>query len=706
MENLVTNPKTGEVLFFDGTSWAPAKLAQNPETGERVAWDGSAWKAIKTPPKPEEVASTTGKAVANSWVDPQDELTRAFSSTNERLADTLGAPVDAANWILKQFDIGSERPVLGSDMIAGWMRDAGASGGPDYQPRSTAGQYLASGLSGAADAAVGGTILGTGMQLAGQGIGAIAPSLGAATTAAGKATITPAMDAAAGMGAGLGGEFARQEMPGEKWAEIAASLLGAVGGAGVYSAATQGLARNPTIQAMDNIGVDPTAGTIGNKTGSYLQNNVLAQGAGSADVVSGALEKNVRQIGDATENIASKFGSAYGAADDVGSSIQKGLTDWFDNAKSKAGKVYDTIAQAFKPDEQFPATNTARALANPLGKMDNPDFATLLADPKIKAFGKALADNGGNITYNDVKRLRTYIGEMLEPGKVVNVDQAQLRQLYGSLTDDMADIVATRGPQVASAWQQVTADYADTLGKYQESFEKLIGSRQPVAPEQAYRLVMNAASPTGDFNRFQGVWKALPAPERGNLAATILMRMGVKNPEAVGDTAGWTVAKFLRDYDALSTKAKDLLFRSTGNAELEKSLDDLLTVVKAMERGVDKVVSTSRSGVTIPMGMQLSGAGAAAAMGDFGTAIAAIAGPWAASKLMTSPTVVRTLSTALRNISKGGQAGAKALATIEALSMPDPMPQEEARPAAQPVPGQGGGMGISPDLIRALQGQQ
>ena len=38
MENLVTNPQTGEVLFFNGTDWAPAKIAQNPQTGERVAW--------------------------------------------------------------------------------------------------------------------------------------------------------------------------------------------------------------------------------------------------------------------------------------------------------------------------------------------------------------------------------------------------------------------------------------------------------------------------------------------------------------------------------------------------------------------------------------------------------------------------------------------------------------------------------------------
>ena len=46
---LAYNEKTDEYVFWSGTAWVPAQMAENPE-GDRVVWDGNAWSPVdKTP---------------------------------------------------------------------------------------------------------------------------------------------------------------------------------------------------------------------------------------------------------------------------------------------------------------------------------------------------------------------------------------------------------------------------------------------------------------------------------------------------------------------------------------------------------------------------------------------------------------------------------------------------------------------------------
>ena len=46
---LAYNEKTDEYVFWSGTAWVPAQIAENPE-GDRVVWDGNAWSPVdKTP---------------------------------------------------------------------------------------------------------------------------------------------------------------------------------------------------------------------------------------------------------------------------------------------------------------------------------------------------------------------------------------------------------------------------------------------------------------------------------------------------------------------------------------------------------------------------------------------------------------------------------------------------------------------------------
>jgi len=55
------NPTTGEAVFWNGTSWAPATVAANPKTGDKVAWDGTNWSPIGTPAPQTSVLSDLGQ---------------------------------------------------------------------------------------------------------------------------------------------------------------------------------------------------------------------------------------------------------------------------------------------------------------------------------------------------------------------------------------------------------------------------------------------------------------------------------------------------------------------------------------------------------------------------------------------------------------------------------------------------------------------
>lgn len=615
-----------------------------------------------------DVVRQVGQQVGPEGIGGANEVKRIFSAVNEDyIAPTLGAPVDAVNWGLNQVGLGSENPVMGSDWLRGQLQAVGASGGPGYRPQTELGRYAAAGLGGAGAGAAGGAVIGAGLM----GAGAALPgTLGQATAQAGRATITPGLDAIAGAGAGLGGQLAREEAPGNTTAELLGTFAGAVIPAGAAGWATA--ARNRTIDAADRIGVQPTMGTTGGKTSGYLQNNTLAQSALAADVVADASKRTQDELQGAISQIAGKYGSASPSTYATGAGVQKSLVDWFDQVKSGAGKVYDDIGKRFAPNEKFAAVKTLDALQNPVGKLDSAALAKEIGDPKIKRFLTALQGDGGELSYNDLKRFRSYVGGLLDPRSMTDIDNAQLKALYGALSDDMAAAVATKGPDVIRQWKNVNALYKNALDKFGTQFEKLVGKRAPVPPEQAYRILKGSAEVGGreNFDRFREIWSVLSPEQRGDYAATILMRMGSKSEDAIGDAADFSVMKFLSDYDKLSPQAKALIFRSTGNKEVEAALDDLLTVVKSIEQNAGKTFSTSRSGAGALQTGQIFGSGALMASGDVTGSIGLLVGPWAAAKIMTSPSATRKLAVVLRAWNAGRIDAAKVTAVLQAFAEP------------------------------------
>lgn len=188
-----------------------------------------------------------------------------FVGFNRGLADVLGAPVDAINWVAGKAGLPvSQTPFGGSDSIKRGLGLIGANP-DDHQANSTVEKYLQAGGAGAAsmiapEAAVG--ALGR--------AGALAPKVAdLAKGAFGSAESLPAVavNAASGAGAGLGAQAGEDVAP-DRYKPAAAmvgSLIGgglpALGSAGIAAGARKGMdAYHDYVRPMSAEGQQQIAG--------------------------------------------------------------------------------------------------------------------------------------------------------------------------------------------------------------------------------------------------------------------------------------------------------------------------------------------------------------------------------------------------------------------------------------------------------------
>jgi endonuclease YncB( thermonuclease family) len=178
-------------------------------------------------------------------------VARTLGALNEGIADTLGAPVDLVNGGLGMLGLPvSEDPFGGSASIRDGLHAIGiGQDGEAYAPRSTVERYVQSIARGVGQAALpaGGTIA-AGARLAGAGAGMVAQEggtvaqalRGMVTEAAARPGLALAGEAGGAVGAGVGGQGARDAFPGNPYADLAGQVLGGIGGgigAGVAASA-------------------------------------------------------------------------------------------------------------------------------------------------------------------------------------------------------------------------------------------------------------------------------------------------------------------------------------------------------------------------------------------------------------------------------------------------------------------------------------
>lgn len=376
----------------------------------------------------------------------------------------------------------------------------------------------------------------------------------------------------------------------------------------------------------------------------------LAYLPGGGDIVK-SLSQQTQRLGQHVSDIVDSLRTGKTALpEDAGQSLATSLTNAQARIKLAAGSQFDAILDKIPNGAKIPVTNTANTLedltAIPTGAQQT---GAQLVDPRLSKLHQALTADiqagGGSLPIDTVRRLKTMLGSMVQwdgRGDAVN---GALKQVYGSLTQDistgaravdptLAPMIAkaNSGYQVATAQMDVLQGVINKAGGTENIFNSLMAGTKDGS--LTLRRVLTQLSPT----------------DRQLLAATQLRRMGLASPGVQGAAGeAFSADTFLTNWNKMAPDALEALF---GRLPAQYA-DNITRIAKSAEqlKSYGRLVRMNTSGTTPTMigAGEVGGAIMGLITGHPGAA-AAIGGSAAATKVLglalTNPKTAAWLATA------------------------------------------------------------
>jgi hypothetical protein len=434
---------------------------------------------------------------------------------------------------------------------------------------------------------------------------------------------------------------------------------------------------DPTQLADDfsRLGVQPTAGQVtGNRIlqGTEQAASRLPTGAQTMYL---AAKQQIDTLGTKLEDLASGAGAGRSDAD-AGRALQRGVQGFTDRFKETAGKLYDAVDDFVAPDTKIAYKNIKSTLQGQAAEFaETPRLGQIVQAPQARAYLSALEgdardvfianyrgpaesaakafDDGlaeGRLPYQAMKALRSVIGKKLaDPMLVDDMPRADLKQMYGSLTDDMRSAMPTKEAQ--AAFDRANNYYSAGLDRIETTLQKVTDANYP---ERAFQFAMSGAKDGG--SKLWQLRRSLTPDEWGMVSSRVMRDLGTATPgtqSAQGDL--FSPATFLTNWNKLDPQAKAALFGGGNNTDLIPNLDRLARVSGAIKDSAAMANPSGTAGQSAFMNVLLggsSGAGAGYALnGEEGAKTGAAVGvvaPYAAAKLLTSPRFVDWLVRASR----------------------------------------------------------
>jgi hypothetical protein len=447
------------------------------------------------------------------------------------------------------------------------------------------------------------------------------------------------MAEAGGLTAGAVGEASPE------WAGVA-GMVPQVIGAGSIAATKRAVRGDETgrremeqrIQDFKNAGVEnPSVGLAsGNRTVQGVE-NILSQTPGSVRLYESHKNALLDAMQARTSQLRNRTSTVYGP-EETGAAIQSDLKGAF---KERIGNTYSTlndrVEAAVGPNTKVPVTESlskARSLVAPIPGAE--ETSALLTQARIKNIQEALQADAGakpaqtvyvggqtvqvpaghhgtksvqqpglldvngvpmtttipatppaGLPFSALKELRTKIGKEAQSNAIMGTpEQAEFKQLYGAMSQDMKNGVALadlgNGRMPADAGSATTA--LNRANSYYSKAMTRADDLNPIAnrntPEGAYSAVSQSlnSGPTV----YQRLRNAVTPETRQKIVASVIDDMGKATPgQQSADGDAWSPRTFLTNYNKIDDQARTELFkRIPGGTKLAADLKD---VAKAAE---------------------------------------------------------------------------------------------------------------------------
>ena len=403
---------------------------------------------------------------------------------------------------------------------------------------------------------------------------------------------------------GLFGDIVGQSRTGERKAARDAFILGQFVPSAPSSFAASRIARSgaalparqASAQAAKNINVTPTLG---------MQNFGLG-------VVEAGLDKipfSTGQIRKATDRTQSQMEAALDRSVDkvgvpttntgAGEALQSGAKTFVDDFQDKAEELFTSVDSKIGRNTFVTAPKTIGALQD-LTRYSSkyPNINRFLKTPNFERLLKDLEFNGAlnALPYEALKELRSGIGRSIGKlnGPMSSLPEAELKRLYGVLSEDMRSVAAGAGDDALKAFERANKFYSAGMDRINGALKRVTKAD---TPEKAYNNILSlttADSPRGSTAQLQQIKVSLPKEQWSTVSSTILRKLGEAKvgqrgaPDA-SDFAEFSPGTFLTNWNKMDKGAKTVLTSGNIPQSARKELDNLALVA---QRFKEKPVST------------------------------------------------------------------------------------------------------------------
>ncbi len=442
------------------------------------------------------------------------------------------------------------------------------------------------------------------------------------------------------------------------------------------------------IADFERLGTTPT---VGQATGRRAQSieQMLSNYPGGAGRIAQFGEQQQAAIGGKVEQIAEGLSRATPTT--AGKSIERGAESFRESTigfgkGSTASKLYDEADKFIGKKHEVVPKNTIAYLeeiTTPIPGLERTSRSTMITSPEMKSITDDLRADWYDLTnqgkqgfnYQGIKALRSRIGNAIG-ASIFNpkVDTAQLRRMYGLLSQDINESLA-KNPQALSKLKRADLYYKKAMERVEE-IGKIIDKQG--GGEVIFNALMSGTK--DGATRLTSVMRSIPLEAKRDVTAAVIRRMGTaKEGKGASDIFAeqFSTETFLTNYNKLSKEAKMALF---GQAQYGKTFfSDMDAVAKAarnLRESGKYLMNTSGtarqsqftslfSAVASIPGLIAGGATQSAVAGAITAGAAALGSAGIANlsaRLMTNPKFVRWLATTTKLPPKVGAAQVDLLA--------------------------------------------
>jgi hypothetical protein len=195
---------------------------------------------------------------------------------------------------------------------------------------------------------------------------------------------------------------------------------------------------------------------------------------------------------------------------------------------------------------------------------------------------KAASDDLKNMNFGQMQEMRSTIGKMAFGKETDPYLASRYKDLYKSITDDMAETAKSAGPDAHAKWKEADAFNASLYGP-DSTKEALKAISKAPDGETAFKRVLSKVREGGTAlsKTRQEIEAVGGAAQWDQMTATYINKIGVS--KAADGAEVFSPRKFVTEWNKMAPEAKDAMFAGTGRSQYRSDLDRLARIIDARQ---------------------------------------------------------------------------------------------------------------------------